>query len=310
MIICEGMDNVPDHFQIGEDVNSVTIPATVTRIGRFALRRSSGLREIIFEGESLTWIGCCAFSACPGLVSVEFPGSLVTIDPGAFRDCTSLEMVSFRTGTGRINELGRWAFANTRIVSCEVQELIDEENLRRHPNDVAVLSQDLSWSTQQPCQMLTREGYNGIVLRVEERSSVPRIRDVAELFGFDYQQVVRGFTATGGISHPTIPHTGIWWPRISSRPNQAGWLNVVSYDEDGDIVRIVERNVVNNVVNQNLMAYHQNEIQRQVVVANIEGQRCDTGYCYRFIGVFELNVQETQQERACVWCRVATEWPL
>lgn len=310
MRICEGLSEVPECFAIEEDVNSVTIPATVTRIGRFAFQGSRGLREVIFEGESLIRIGACAFMGCTNLSEIEFPGSLVSIEQGAFRDCTSLVTVRFRAGTSKINNLGSWSFANTRLTTGEVQEVIDDENRRRHPGDLAVATQDLSLAVRRSCHMLTRDDHNGQTLRVEEGCSVPRICDIAELFGFDYRQVVRGFTAIGGVPHPVVPHTGIWWPKISSVPNPAGWLNVVTYDESGDIIKIVERNVANKEANEGIMYYHQHEIRRQIVMANIDGQRCDTGYCYRFIGVFELNVHETQQQHACVWYRVSTEWPV
>ena len=40
--------------------------------------------------DGLENVGTCAFRGCAALKSIEFPGSVVNIAGGAFRDCSEL----------------------------------------------------------------------------------------------------------------------------------------------------------------------------------------------------------------------------
>lgn len=76
------------------NVKSVTLPATVTKIGTKAFI-GSDLTNISFAGEGLETIGFCAFHTCKSLTSVYLPLSLTTISEAAFQYCYGLTDVYY-----------------------------------------------------------------------------------------------------------------------------------------------------------------------------------------------------------------------
>ena len=127
--------------------------------------------------------------------------------------------------------------------------------------------------------------------------SVPRIRDIVNLFGV--KVVARGFLMPGAVDLDTRAKVEIWWPKVASEPNYAGWMNEIDGEE------IVEQNVVNDACNRRLVELHLSDPKKRIVFANIAGTKCDTGYCYRFVGVYELDMEETRARRVCVWKRIS-----
>lgn len=125
------------------DVESVTIPKTVTRIGKWAFNfcklkkavilgnntrieygafmHCSDLEEIVLtEGVSL--IENYVFEYCTSLKNVKVPGSVKSIGYGAFMDCTALEEVVFEDG---IETIGEWAFQDcTSLVRVVLPESV------------------------------------------------------------------------------------------------------------------------------------------------------------------------------------------
>ncbi len=80
-------------------LTSVTIPNTVTSIGRYAFSWCTGLTSVSFPA-SLTWIGRGAFYNCSGLTSVSFPASLTSIGKEAFNGCNNLTQATFADAAG------------------------------------------------------------------------------------------------------------------------------------------------------------------------------------------------------------------
>ena len=80
-------------------LTSVTIPNTVTSIGRYAFSWCTGLTSVSFPA-SLTWIGRGAFYNCSGLTSVSFPASLTSIGKEAFNGCNNLTSATFADAAG------------------------------------------------------------------------------------------------------------------------------------------------------------------------------------------------------------------
>ena len=73
-------------------LTSITIPNSVTSIGRSAFYGCSGLTSIEIPN-SVTSIGSSAFSGCSGLTSITIPNSVTEIDYCAFEGCSQLNDV-------------------------------------------------------------------------------------------------------------------------------------------------------------------------------------------------------------------------
>ena len=89
-------------------IQSVTIPESVTSIGRAAFLNCTGLASLTIKGVA-TSIGAAAFSTCTSLTSLSLVGSFQTIGEHAFASCNSLTSLSL---TGDVQKIGDYAFAN------------------------------------------------------------------------------------------------------------------------------------------------------------------------------------------------------
>ena len=75
------------------DIGSVSIPATVTRIGDGAFSECEYLKSVIFRGTpTLASIGEDAFYDCTDLESLTIPASVTTIGDWAFEDCMRIAL--------------------------------------------------------------------------------------------------------------------------------------------------------------------------------------------------------------------------
>ena len=91
-------------------LTSVTLPNSLTAIGKSAFGQCFGLTGTLTIPNSVTSIGNLAFGYCPGLTSVTIGNSVTSIGNGAFRNCTGL------TGTltipNSVTYIGNDAFEN------------------------------------------------------------------------------------------------------------------------------------------------------------------------------------------------------
>ena len=126
----------PDHqtnhnlISFCNQIQSVTIPESVTSIGKSAFEHCSNLDSLIINGVATSMIGAYAFASCTSLTSLSLVGSFQTIGDSAFVNCgmtsltidatiTSIEKYAFSSRfltslslTGNVQKIGDYAFAN------------------------------------------------------------------------------------------------------------------------------------------------------------------------------------------------------
>ena len=113
-------------------ITSVTIPNSVTSIGKYAFSDCTGMTSINIPN-SVTSIGEAAFINCSSLTSVNIPNSVTSIGGFAFEDCTGLTSITI---PGSVTSINNNAFRNcisltsVTIPSSDVSSIIGAEAFR------------------------------------------------------------------------------------------------------------------------------------------------------------------------------------
>ena len=94
-------------FCPGPNIKSITIPNSVTSIGRGAFAFCKSLTSIIIPN-SVTSIGDFAFNYCNSLTNIEIPDSVTSIGDSAFYNCSSLTSITIPNS---VTSIGDDAFA-------------------------------------------------------------------------------------------------------------------------------------------------------------------------------------------------------
>lgn len=99
-------------------VKNISIPKTVTTIGKNAFSEANKLETITFaEGSQLTSIGEHAFDTCSALKSITLPDGFKTIREAAFADCKALKTVE---AGNSLEEIGTEAFKRSGLESINL----------------------------------------------------------------------------------------------------------------------------------------------------------------------------------------------
>ena len=101
------------------NLNSVTIPNSVTSIGSSAFGGCSGLTSISIPN-SVTSIGSSAFGGCSGLTSISIPSSVTSIGKTAFDGCYGLTEISVETNNEKYSSVNGVLYSKDKseILRC------------------------------------------------------------------------------------------------------------------------------------------------------------------------------------------------
>ena len=99
-------------------IKNISIPKTVTSIGKNAFYNASNLETITFaEGSQLTSIGENTFDTCTSLKEIALPDGFKTIGEAAFADCKALKKVE---AGNSLEEIGTEAFKRSGLESINL----------------------------------------------------------------------------------------------------------------------------------------------------------------------------------------------
>ncbi len=125
----------------GSNIESISIPGTITSMGQFCIANCKSLKTITFADE-LTSIGSCAFTddialetidlsntvvtnissqafdGCTGLVSIVLPSTLTTLANYSLRNCTSLSSLTCLATTPPSLTTSTTPFTNVPVSTC------------------------------------------------------------------------------------------------------------------------------------------------------------------------------------------------
>ena len=99
------------------EMTSITIPDSVTRIGEYAFCACYNAMSLTI-GNGVKVIDKYAFSGCGDFVSITIPDSVLIIGDGAFNSCLDLESITIGNG---VTSIGYKAFSTALTIYCEAE---------------------------------------------------------------------------------------------------------------------------------------------------------------------------------------------
>lgn len=96
------VQEIPNYlFQNWTLLKSITLPASLKKIGRYAFYGCSSLRELMIPSDVYS-IGDCCFMGCSSLSSMVIPEGVYVIASELFRGCTNLESIILPSKLGEL----------------------------------------------------------------------------------------------------------------------------------------------------------------------------------------------------------------
>ena len=106
-------------FNHCSQLKSITFPSSITEIGQYAFVNCINLKKIILSSK-ITHIHKGVFADCHNLASVELPNSLISIEDEAFKNCYSLIDITIP------EHCSVTANAFTNCFTLDVKKIIEE----------------------------------------------------------------------------------------------------------------------------------------------------------------------------------------
>ena len=100
------------------DLRSITIPNSVTYIGKFAFWSCYNLSNVTIPN-SVTMIDADAFGCCHSLTNIIIPSSVTTVEGNAFHDCKNLSSITF---SKNVTKIGSGVLSNCPALESIVVE--------------------------------------------------------------------------------------------------------------------------------------------------------------------------------------------
>ena len=75
-------------------LETITVPAGVTKLGNYTFKACTAFRELNFAGVGVTTFGTNVFDGCTALKAITLPASLTSLGNYCFQDCTALESIA------------------------------------------------------------------------------------------------------------------------------------------------------------------------------------------------------------------------
>ena len=120
--IDEGVTSIGDYVFEYMQMETIQIPKSVTRIGKYAFRNCSSLTQVVIPEKAKT-IREYAFDSCTALTSVTFEGTQKILEKYSFNNCSSLTSVDLTS----VKNIGAYAFSSTHLSTVNLTgvEIID-----------------------------------------------------------------------------------------------------------------------------------------------------------------------------------------
>ncbi len=201
VVIRSGVTSIGSNAFNQENITSVSIPDTVTRIGSYAFYYCQNLTSVTLP-DSVTEIGAKAFSQCEALTSINIPAGVTQIPSYAFSDCRALTSITIPAGVTLIDS---YAFA-----SCSG---LTSAHFRGAPPDIGynafqacskltIYPADASPWVASELYDSTAGTWNGLPISLSSRQLISGTLDSGIAWSLSSTGILT-FTGTGALNVPT-----------------------------------------------------------------------------------------------------------
>ena len=191
-------------FQMSS-ITSITIPNSVTSIGKQAFYLCEGLTSVSIPN-SVTSISQKAFEACSGLTSVNIPNSLKWIEKGTFAGCKNLTSITIPNS---VTYIGKEAFKScSGLASLTIPNSVTSIDSQAFEGcsgltSIVVEEGNSEYDSRDNCNAIIETSTNQLILGCQNTKIPNSVTSIGE----------RAFYGCSGLTSIAIPNsvTTIEW---------------------------------------------------------------------------------------------------